>query len=347
MKQAVLLVGGRGSRLGELTTTVPKPMLPVGGRPFLDHLVETIARFGVDEILLLCGYLGHEIAARFDGTTCHGASVRCIVEPFPAGTGGALRVAESHLRDPFLLANGDTLFDINLLTLAAWAADGRWLAKMALRRVTDATRYGTAELDGAQIRGFRPRGTQRGGLVNAGIYVVRRRVLDFVDRMPCSLENQVFPALATKGLLIGQEMDGFFIDIGIPADYAAAQDLVPARLDRPLAVLCDGSFARLGDLAAIADLVKRLNDRGFRILIAQLQEPPVALEAMKQDLRAQGAVVDAVCHGASVSLAVVKQGLPRGSDARDASFVIADTAGDRAFARLSGLRCESPQTIGG
>ena len=122
LRQAVVLVGGRGTRLGELTADSSKPMLPIGDRPFLELLIDEISRHGIDELLLLCGYLGEGLVDRFDGTTKHGCRIKCQMEDAPAGTVGALRNAYDALAPEFLLLNGDSFFDINLLDLpSAWA----------------------------------------------------------------------------------------------------------------------------------------------------------------------------------------------------------------------------------
>ncbi|EIC23747.1 sugar phosphate nucleotidyltransferase [Thiorhodovibrio frisius] len=103
MPQALILVGGQGTRLGPLTAALPKPMLNIGGRPFIERLIEEVARHGIDDIILLCGYLAERIAKAFDGTRIRGAHISCVTEPAPLGTGGALRQAAERLDDRFLL----------------------------------------------------------------------------------------------------------------------------------------------------------------------------------------------------------------------------------------------------
>ncbi len=212
-----------------MTDTVPKPLLDVGGRPFLGHLLDNLSRFGFEDIVLICGYLGEQIVAAFDRAVIGAATVRCVVEPEPAGTGGALCHAEPVLDEEFLLCNGDSLFDINLLALIGWRVATPWIGKLGLRRVDDAGRYGSVVVDGDRIARFVPRGGGGPGLINGGVYHLRRTVLDFIERRPCSIEAEIFPRLAARSLLYGQEMDGFFVDIGIPDALAAAQTLVPAR----------------------------------------------------------------------------------------------------------------------
>ena len=122
LRQAVILVGGLGTRLGERTKTTPKPMLPVGGRPFLDTLIDEIARYDAfEEILLLAGHKAESIQARYDGTVRGRARLAVSLEQAPLGTAGALVHAAGLLQERFLLLNGNSFFDFNILDLAARA----------------------------------------------------------------------------------------------------------------------------------------------------------------------------------------------------------------------------------
>ncbi|HTZ36689.1 MAG TPA: sugar phosphate nucleotidyltransferase [Stellaceae bacterium] len=224
--QVAFLVGGLGSRLGTLTATTPKPLLPVRGRPFLDHLIDFACRHGAGEILLIAGYLGEQIRARYDGTARGDTRLAVVVEATPAGTGSALRVAAPALRPEFVLANGDTYFDVKLAELIRPASR---LARMALRRVDDVARYGAVALgpDGA-VTGFGEKTGGGPGLANGGLYRLDRRVLSRIPPMgACSLEHEVFPGLAAEGELEGQVFDGAFIDIGVPEDLARAERVMP------------------------------------------------------------------------------------------------------------------------
>ncbi len=228
--QHVILVGGKGTRLGDKTLTTPKPLMPVGGRPFLDHLIARAAAQGAEEILLLAGHLGDQIVRRYDGGHEGGAAIRVLVEPSPMGTGGALTVARDHLRPRFAMSNGDSLFAVDIAALAATPDSGPWLGRLALRQRADTGRAGVVTLDGAVITAFLERGPGGPGLINGGVYVLDRGILDHIPDGPCSLEADIFPTLARRGLLQGVVVDGFFIDIGVPEDLARAQTEVPAFL---------------------------------------------------------------------------------------------------------------------
>src|SRR5579862_7909385 len=169
IKQAVLLVGGLGTRLGERTRDTPKPLLDVAGRPFLSWLIDDLRRQGVLEILLLAGYRGDRIVEALGAA----GDVRILVEPQPLGTGGALRFAADQLDERFFFLNGDSFFDINLWDLAALSTDGE--ATLAVRSVEDASRYGRVVMDGARITGFAERSSVPGpGLINGGVGVFAR-----------------------------------------------------------------------------------------------------------------------------------------------------------------------------
>jgi D-glycero-D-manno-heptose 1,7-bisphosphate phosphatase len=197
--QAVILAGGLGTRLGEVTKVTPKPLVPVLDVPFLHHLIGNVVRHGFTDIVLLCGYM----AEKFDVLTEPGvfgeATVRLSIEP-PGllGTGGAVRHAAPLLDERFLLMNGDTFFDINLLDLCTEPDDGAWM-RMALRREPAAGRYGSVALEDGRVTGFDASAEDGDGLINGGVYCMDRRVLGEIGPGACSIERDVFPVLARAG----------------------------------------------------------------------------------------------------------------------------------------------------
>jgi D,D-heptose 1,7-bisphosphate phosphatase len=232
LRQAVILVGGLGTRLGERTKTTPKPMLHVGGRPFLDSLIDELARYDVfDEILLLAGHKAEGIQARYAGTVRGRSRLSVSLEQAPLGTAGALVHAASLLQDRFLLLNGDSFFDFNVLDLVARARTG--LVHMALRADVEGDRFGRVVLDNDRVRSFIAPGQGATGPVNAGVYVIDRSIIAGIDHLPASLEQDVFPVLAANGAMNGTAYHGYFIDIGIPDDFARADLELGERLRRP------------------------------------------------------------------------------------------------------------------
>ncbi|MEZ2147556.1 HAD-IIIA family hydrolase [Bradyrhizobium sp. DN5] len=273
LRQAVILVGGLGTRLGERTKTVPKPMLEIGGRPFLDTLIDELVRYDVfDEILLLAGHKAEIVETHYAGATKGRSKILVSCETEPLGTGGALVHARDLLHERFLLLNGDSLFDFNLLDLIARAQDGR--VHMALRDGVVGDRYGRVVLDGDVVRDFIAPGAGATGPVNAGIYVVDKSILADIAKLPASLEQDVFPRLAASGALRGTAYRGYFIDIGIPDDFARADRELPEKLRRP-AVFFDRDGVlnhdsgytfethKLEWIEGAREAVKAVNDAGY------------------------------------------------------------------------------------
>jgi D-glycero-D-manno-heptose 1,7-bisphosphate phosphatase len=232
LRQAVILIGGLGTRLGARTRLVPKPMLDIGGRPFLDTLIDELARYNVfEEILLLAGHKAEIVETHYASASRGGARIVVSRETEPLGTAGALVHASGLLHDRFLLLNGDSLFDFNLLDLIARADAG--CAHMALRDGVVGDRYGRVALDGDVVRDFIAPGSGATGPVNAGIYVVDKSIVASIGKLPASLENDVFPGLAARGELRGTAYRGYFIDIGVPDDFARAERELHEKLRRP------------------------------------------------------------------------------------------------------------------
>ncbi len=237
-RQAVILVGGRGARLGSLTDERPKPLVEIAGRPFLDYLIVNLIRHGFTDILLLAGYLADQLRAIEARAPELGCRITCLVEPAPAGTAGALLNARERLAQQFLLLNGDSLFDINFLDLCVPPiAPRQTVGRIALRRIADTGRYGRVELSDGKVTSFAEKSANGPGLINGGIYWLDKAILGWISEPPASLEAHVLPRLAKTGLLPGKSYDRFFIDIGFPEDLQNAQTLIPKQMRRPAVFL--------------------------------------------------------------------------------------------------------------
>jgi D,D-heptose 1,7-bisphosphate phosphatase len=280
--QAVILAGGRGTRLGALAGGRPKPLIAVGGKPFILYLIENLHRFGFDEIVVLAGPFADIYRESLRSVAVSGAKLTIVEEDRPADTAGALAVAAPHLRPRFLLLNGDSYFDFNWLDLAARRQRGRWLARLALRRVPDAGRYGAVELAGARVTRFSEKGLAGPGLINAGLYWMKRAILDEIGETPLSLERTLLPRLVERGLVAGVVHDGRFVDIGMPEDLAEADQLMPQWQRRPAVFLDrDGVINRdTGYIYRKEDFVwcegaregiRRLNDCGYFVFVVTNQ----------------------------------------------------------------------------
>lgn len=276
-KQCAILVGGLGTRLGPLTADCPKPLLPVAGQPFLYHLLRNVRRFGYDDFLLLAGHQSDRVDAFASSAlqTELDCRIRVIAEPAPLGTGGALLHAADVLQERFLLLNGDSFFDFNLLDLCTRLVRGKVLARIALRRVPDASRYGTVELDANRIIAFRERPQSPGpGLVNGGVYDLSSTILEHIGEGACSLERDVFQKLAAKRALAGFAYNGFFLDIGIPDDLVRARQAIPLALRRPAVFFTrNGVLNQVGRNEnfrwndGVPQTIRRLNDLGWYVFV--------------------------------------------------------------------------------
>jgi D-glycero-alpha-D-manno-heptose 1-phosphate guanylyltransferase len=178
-EEAIVLAGGFGTRLRAVVRDVPKPLAPIAGRPFLAWLLESLARSGLRRAVLATGHLAEQVEQAF-GTRFAGLDIAYSREDTPLGTGGATWQALRLTRgERVLVLNGDTWFGIDhqVLAAAAPAAD----VAMALRPVPDRARYGSVELADGRVTRFLEKGATGPGLINAGVYVLRR---DLVARLP-------------------------------------------------------------------------------------------------------------------------------------------------------------------
>jgi NDP-sugar pyrophosphorylase family protein len=230
--QAVVLAGGRGTRLGELTAETPKPLLDVGGRPFIEWVIDNLARQGVERVVLTVGYRAEAFErwlAGYDGSV----EVDLFAEDEPLGTGGALTLLLDQLDNRVLVLNGDTLFDADLPALAGMLGndDGddpdAIDAAIALRAVDDTGRYGAVALSDGVLADFAEKNAAGPGLINGGVYALRSRVLRGPVG-PMSIERDLMPELVRMRRVRGLPCDAFFIDIGVPETYRDAQKSVPA-----------------------------------------------------------------------------------------------------------------------
>jgi D-glycero-alpha-D-manno-heptose 1-phosphate guanylyltransferase len=224
----LLLVGGLGTRLRSVVPLTPKPLASVGNSSFLELLVRQLKRQGICRLLMCTGYLSDQIEREFGNGRAWDIAIEYSKEVSPMGTGGAVKLAEAHLKgaSDFLVMNGDSFLEVDLPELIRFHHAREAFATIAVVRVGNAGRYGTVEMgpDG-RVAGFTEKsGSELPGLINGGVYVFNRSVLEYFPEGPASLEKDVFPRLLSRGVY-ALEQKGIFIDIGTPEDYAKAQQI--------------------------------------------------------------------------------------------------------------------------
>jgi NDP-sugar pyrophosphorylase family protein len=225
---AILLVGGKGTRLQAVVSAKPKPLASIGKVPFLELLVMQLRSQGIRRMIMSTGYLAEQIEDTFGNGSPWGADIRYAQEPEPLGTAGAVKFAASQVRkdSDFLVVNGDSFTELDISGFIRFHRRHGGIVSMAVCRVPDAARYGTVQFDGEKriTRFSEKTGKQEPGFINAGVYIFRRAILDRIPQGPSSLEKDVFPQLIGQGMC-AFEAPGIFIDIGTPEDYARAQML--------------------------------------------------------------------------------------------------------------------------
>jgi len=221
--QAVILVGGEGTRLRPLTSTVPKPVVPLVDRPFISFMLQWLRVHGVDDVIMSCGFLATSVRNVLGDGSGLGIRLRFIEEPEPRGTAGALKYASSMLDERFLMLNGDVLTDIDLTAQIAQHERTEAKATLALVGVADPSAYGLVRLaEDRSVTEFveKPSSDQIDtNLISAGAYVLEREILDLIppDRN-VSIEREVWPALIGDGLY-GSPSESYWLDIGTPERY--------------------------------------------------------------------------------------------------------------------------------
>jgi mannose-1-phosphate guanylyltransferase len=226
--QAVILVGGEGTRLRPLTSTVPKPVVPLVDRPLIGYMLEWLRGHGVDEVIMSLGFLATGVRNVLGDGSDYGVSLRFVEEPEPRGTAGALKYAEEFLHERFLMLNGDVLTDLDLTAQIAQHEATGATGTLALVPVPDPSSYGLVRLrEDKSVEEFlekpAPGTVLDTNLISAGAYVLERSVLDLIepDRM-VSIEREVWPRLVGEGLYGFDDQDAYWLDIGTPQRYLEA-----------------------------------------------------------------------------------------------------------------------------
>jgi NDP-sugar pyrophosphorylase family protein len=225
VKRAIILAGGKGTRMRPFTYEMPKPMIPVQGKPLLQHIIELIRKYEIRKITLSTGYMGDKIREYFGNGSKFGVDITYVEEKEEMGTAGALHLMEDSLSGPFIMFNGDILANIDLHDFIVFHRENKAAATIALTPVEDPSRFGVANLRGNRILEFieKPKaGTVKSKLINAGVYVMEPEVLDYIPKGRSMMEVDVFPKLAKEGRLFGYPFDGQWFDTGTHEAYERA-----------------------------------------------------------------------------------------------------------------------------
>jgi mannose-1-phosphate guanylyltransferase len=245
--QALVLVGGEGTRLRPLTLTRPKPALTLVDRPFIRFMVDWLAHHGVDEVVMACGFRAEDLRSALGDEVPGEARIHYVEEPEPLGTAGPVRLAadQGMLGERFIVLNGDLLTDLDLTALQATHAEHDAVATLALYPVDDPSAYGLVRrASDDQVLDFIEKpdpGQIDTDEVNAGAYVLERGICDLIPPgRAVSIEREVFPRLVGQGLY-GRRLDGYWMDIGTPERYLQASwDILEGRVRSDVSPRDDG-----------------------------------------------------------------------------------------------------------
>jgi mannose-1-phosphate guanylyltransferase len=320
--QAVILVGGEGTRLRPLTSRLPKPIVQLVDRPFIVYMLEWLRGHGVDDVVMSCGFLATQVREVLGDGSEFGLRLRFVEEPTPLGTGGALRYAAELLDERFLMLNGDVLTDIDLGAQLAQHERTGARGTLALVPVDDPTAYGLVRMhEDNTVREFveKPSYDQVDtNLISAGAYVLERSVLDLIapDRN-VSIEREVWPALIGEGLY-GFPTSAYWLDIGTPKRYLQGTfDIIEGNVATAVA-------QRLGDSYLAVDGAARVAGRVIPPAVIE-RDCDIAADAHVGGLAVLGAGVT-VGAGAVIERSVVLEGAKIGAGAIVRDSIIAPRA---------------------
>jgi mannose-1-phosphate guanylyltransferase len=236
--RAIVLLGGEGTRLRPLTYSIPKPMLPVAGKPMVMHTIEWLARSGVDEVVFSLGYRPDAFSEAFPDSTWAGVRLTYALEPEPLDTAGAIRfaaLAVGATSERIIVCNGDVLTDLDLGELLEFHHRTGAEGTIHLTPVGDPSAFGVVPTDeGGRVIAFIEKpapGTEPTNLINAGTYVLEPGAIARIeDGRRVSIEREIFPAMVADGVLFAKADSAYWIDIGTPATFLRAQfDILEGR----------------------------------------------------------------------------------------------------------------------
>ncbi|MGH2992876.1 MAG: sugar phosphate nucleotidyltransferase [Solirubrobacterales bacterium] len=361
--QALILVGGEGTRLRPLTLTVPKPVVPLVDRPFIRYMVDWLARHDVDDIVMASGFLAAGVRDVLGEGGDGGPRLRYVEEPETRGTAGAIKFAERFLEDRFIALNGDVLTDLDLSALIELHEERDATATLALYPVDDPSAYGLVRrAEDGEITEFleKPEPDQiNTDEISAGAYVLERSVLELIpEDREVSIEREVFPKLVGEGLY-GRRLPGYWMDIGTPQRYLQASwDILERRVETEVGERLDADGLLVEPGTAVDDRAE-ITAPGFieshTSIGADVRVGPRAVIGPGCEIAERAAIERSAllrgCRlgaGAQVTGAILAAGVEVGSEARvGEGAVVGEGARIAAGAEVSeGDRIEPAVTVG-
>ncbi len=226
-RKAIILCGGKGTRLRPITQEIPKPLIPVHGKALIEHLIDLFKKYDIKDIILSIGYKKDKIKEHFKNGEHLGVNISYIEEneEAPLGTAGPLKKARKLLTETFIVTNGDELKNINLEEMYGIHKQNKAIATIALTTVPDPSNYGVADLSGSRILRFiekPPKEKAPSNLINSGLYILEPEVIDLIPDGYAMLEKEVFPIVAHEGKLHGYPFSGQWFDTGNLERYERA-----------------------------------------------------------------------------------------------------------------------------
>lgn len=216
-QKAVILAGGKGTRLRPLTDSMPKALIEIQGKTVTEHLFDLLKKYGIRDCYITIGHLKENIKDFFGDGSKFGMNISYVEEEEPLGTAGPLRLVKDELKESFIVSNGDELKDINIPRMYRLHKRKNALATIALTTVDNPSQYGVARLEGSRILEFVEKPKKENApsnLINSGFYILEPEVIDMIPEGFCMFEKDIFPKLAQMGRLRGFPFQGQWFDTG-------------------------------------------------------------------------------------------------------------------------------------
>lgn len=279
IKSCVILVGGKGTRLGNLTKKTPKPLLNINSRPFLDYIISKIAKSSIKEIYLICSYKSDKFIKYYRNNFFFGKKIKCIIENKPLDTGGALFSIKKQIKNDFLLMNGDSFIDFNI---EKFVKDKKKNYNLKILLCKNKFYRSNTKLNQLDVKKNGNLVQYKSNYMNAGVYIVKKSLLNKIKNEKKSLEKEIIPELIVNKTVIGEKCNYNFIDIGTKQNVKKAKQFIKKNffekavfLDRDGVINEDKGYVhKIKDfkiLNGVISAIKFLNQRGFLVFVVSNQ----------------------------------------------------------------------------